>query len=151
MKSCQEAVWCDQNINNSRTVLPSPKARRGLPNHIVVVVAQCLHCDHGAVGDDLHVVCLHTAAAVDRPADTEELHQTGQEYYCLLGLYRVFLAGFELQNESVRKFQYQWLILLIIIILQNKNTRVLQKFHNLGHCNIANNVRPLLVYQKQGR
>ena len=64
----------------------------------MVVVAQCLHCDHGTIGDDPDVVFLHAAATVDHPADTEELHQTGQEHYGLLGLYWVFLAGSELQN-----------------------------------------------------
>ena len=106
MKPCQKGKRRKQNIDDSNTLLPFPHTGWGLPHHLMVVVTQGLHRDHGAIGDNIDVVLLDTATAVNCSADREQLQQGIHEHQSFLRFNRVFCTRTKLGRESLLDLSY---------------------------------------------
>ena len=106
MKPCQKGKRRKQNIDDSNTLLPFPHTGWGLPHHLMVVVTQGLHRDHGAIGDNIDVVLLDTATAVNCSADREQLQQGIHEHQSFLRFNRVFCTRTKLGRESLLDVSY---------------------------------------------
>ena len=79
MKTSQETICCNDNIDNCNRFLAITDTRWGLPCCCVVVVADHVDTDHCPILYNLHILPINHTPTVWLPTDRQEAEQGGHE------------------------------------------------------------------------